>query len=132
VTTGEQTAQQEFEAGSESDYVAVVGGGDHVAERPSPAVEIVQHGQSTRYNSIFYNFELWAQGLQPANRPLVPASARDEKCHDVSLHERNSLRCYEKLITPGAQTGRRGDTGPVRVLLAADTHRPIFPSRSRL
>ena len=34
--------------------------------------------------------------------------------------------------SPGARTERRGDAGPVRVLLAADTHRPLVLTGSLL
>jgi hypothetical protein len=36
------------------------------------------------------------------------------------------LRYNGEAIAPGAQTERRGEAGPVRVCLAADTHRPLL------
>src|SRR5262249_86464 len=42
----------------------------------------------------------------------------------------------EKALAPGAQTERRGDAGPVRLLLGGETHRPTFllvwPTRALL
>jgi hypothetical protein len=38
---------------------------------------------------------------------------------------RAGLLYHEEIIAPGAQTKRQGDAGPVRVGLAADTHRPL-------
>src|SRR5262249_10198790 len=39
---------------------------------------------------------------------------------------RAGLRYHEKIVAPGAHTERRGDAGPLRVGLAADTQRPPF------
>src|SRR5262245_1345521 len=36
----------------------------------------------------------------------------------------STLRYNQKVIAPGAQTERRGDAGPVRVLLGGKPHRP--------
>ena len=36
------------------------------------------------------------------------------------------LRYNDGAITLGEQTERQGDAGPVRVCLAADTHRPLY------
>jgi hypothetical protein len=36
------------------------------------------------------------------------------------------LRDHEKASIPGAQTERRGDAGPVRLLRGGETHRPTW------
>jgi hypothetical protein len=49
---------------------------------------------------------------------------------DVRFLRKAGLRYDEWIIAPGAQTERRGDGGPVRVSLAADTHRPLYAAES--
>jgi hypothetical protein len=52
--------------------------------------------------------------------PLPFPSPRGE-----SVGGGSGLRYDGKAVVPGAQTERRGDAGPVRLLLGGETHRPL-------
>jgi hypothetical protein len=48
------------------------------------------------------------------------------RASDRGLLPASGLRQKEKAIRPGAQTERRGEAGPVRLLLGGGTHRPLL------